>query len=181
MVEVLDKVSYEEFLKLELQENQRAELIFGKVYLMAGASANHQDMVGNIFFYIKQRLKEQVDSKCKVRVAPFDVKFKCKKEINVVQPDVMIFCKESQKPCAIFEVLSPSTSKKDITVKKELYECAKIEEYFLVSDMKIVEKFELKNGKYQFMGHFCLGESLELKCVDEKMMIDDIFEGIDDL
>jgi Uma2 family endonuclease len=179
MVDVLDRVSYEEFLELKLEENQRAELIFGEVYMMTGASANHQDIVGNIFFDIKQQLKEDEERECKVRVAPFDVKLECKKEINVVQPDVMIFCKKEQKPCAIFEVLSPSTSKKDITVKKDLYECAVIEEYFIVvENLKIIEKFELKDKKYKFAGHFCEGESIELKCIEKTMQVDDVFDGL---
>ncbi len=44
----------------------------------------------------------------------------------------MIFCKNSQTPCIIFEVLSKSTAYKDKSIKKELYEKSGIDEYFLV-------------------------------------------------
>jgi len=52
------------------------------------------------------------------RIAPFNLKIECTGVINVVQPDIILYCKEKEIPCAIFEVLSPSTAYKDKGIKK---------------------------------------------------------------
>jgi len=166
-----------EAIALEKKNNltdSRVEKIFGKIYMMAGASARHQDVVFNIAFNLRILNKKE---KCKLRVAPFDVKIKCK-EKNIVQPDVMIFCED--KLCGVFEVLSPSTAMKDKIIKKRLYECGGVKEYFIIeSEYKIVEKFELVDGKYEFIGNFSIEDKLEVKCLDENIEVSKIFENID--
>jgi len=153
---------------------KRVEKIFGKIYMMAGASAKHQDVVFNIAFNLRILNKKE---ECKIRIAPFDVKIECRGE-NIVQPDVMIFC--SEKLCAVFEVLSPSTAKKDKIIKKRLYECGGVKEYFVVEpEYKIVEKFELIDGEYKFIGNFSIEDKLEVKCLEENIEVSKIFEGIE--
>ncbi len=172
-VRVLDNYSYEDYLDIANSTEQRVELIFGKIYMKAGASALHQDVVGNIFFKLKSDAKDG----CKPRVAPFDVKLEINGIINIVQPDVMIFCNNIETPCAIFEVLSPLTALKDKTVKKELYELAKIEEYFLVNaEYKIIEKFELVNNRYELVGVFGKDDKIEVKCINQEVELKEIFE-----
>lgn len=41
--------------------------------MMAGASAVHQDTLGNIAFILKSRIKDK-DSKCHPRIAPYDLR-----------------------------------------------------------------------------------------------------------
>jgi len=175
----LENYTYEDYLQIDRTTKERVELIFGKIYMMAGASAAHQDVVGNIFFVLKSL------GKCKPRVAPYDLKLFCakpgiKERINIVQPDVMLFCDSEQIPCAIFEVLSPSTAAKDKTVKKELYECAKIQEYFVVEpEYKIVEKFVLKDGKYHYVGSFTQQDTIEIECIQSEIEVARFFEGVE--
>ena len=171
---VLENFSYEDYLDIDKSTQERVELIFGKIYMMAGASALHQDTVGSIFFHLK--LLTKGNDKCLPRVAPFDLKLEVDGTINVVQPDLMLFCEE-QKPCAIFEVLSPSTALKDKSVKKELYEKSAILEYFLVNaEYKLVEKFELINGEYRYVGAFGEEDRLEIKCLDATIDLSEVFE-----
>ena len=170
----LENYSYEDYLNIDSSMTERVELIFGKVYMMAGASALHQDIVGNIFFGIKNITKEK--KKCLPRIAPFDIKLVVDEQTNVVQPDVMLFC-DNELPCAVFEVLSPSTAYRDKTVKKELYEKSGIREYFLVnSDFKLIEKFMLVDGKYHYIGAYGEDDKMQLNCFDEELTIQEIFE-----
>jgi len=166
-----------EAVALEKKNNlteKRVEKIFGKIYMMAGASAKHQDVVGNIYFTLRS-LNEKEN--CRLRIAPFDVKIKCREE-NILQPDVMIFCGE--KLCAVFEVLSPSTAMKDKIIKKRVYECGGVKEYFIIEpEYKIVEKFELIDGEYKFIGNFSIEDKLEVKCLEENIEVSKIFENID--
>ena len=49
----LKNYTYQDYLDIDRSTDERVELIFGDIYMMAGASALHQDIVGNIFFIIK--------------------------------------------------------------------------------------------------------------------------------
>ncbi len=175
----LENYTYQDYLEIDRTTKERVELIFGKIYMMAGASAVHQDVVLNIAVTLREF------NKCKPRIAPYDLKLFCaksgvKERANVVQPDIMLFCQNEQTPCAIFEVLSPSTAPKDKTIKKELYECAGIKEYFLVEpEYKTVEKFLLQNGKYQFIGSFTENDRIKIDCLNDEIEVAKFFEGIE--
>ena len=175
----LEDYTYQDYLEIDATTKERVELIFGKIYLMAGASAVHQDVVGNIFYVLKNI------NKCKPRIAPYDLKLFCPRQgvresTNVVQPDIMLFCESEQFPCALFEVLSPSTAAKDKTVKKELYECAKIREYFLVEpEYGIVEKFVLDGESYRYEGSFTKKDAIDVRCLEAKLEVAGFFAGIE--
>ena len=171
----LENYSYEDYIAIDNSTKERVELIFGKIYMMAGATAQHQDTVLNIAIILKNmsRAKER----CQPRVAPFDLKLTIDNQTNVVQPDVMLFC-DSELPCAVFEVLSPSTAYKDKTVKKDLYEKSGIKEYFLINvEYKLVEKFMLIDGVYRYIGAFGLEDKMMIECFDEEVEVKEIFEG----
>ena len=172
----LENYTYQDYCDIEKgTAEERVELILGKIYMMAGASALHQDAVLNLGYILKNISKSK--KKCIPRVAPFDLKLKVDEEINVVQPDVMLFC-ENEVPCAVFEVLSPSTAYKDKTVKKELYERSGIREYFLVNvEFKIVEKFMIESSKYSYVGVYGIDDIMPLSCLDSEIEIREVFEG----
>lgn len=173
----LNNYSYEDYLSVDgaLKENERVELLAGEIVFMAGASAEHQDMVGNIFFALKQKGKETV-SKCLPRVAPYDVKLFRGESQSVVQPDVMVFCEQNELPCAIFEVLSPSTATRDKGIKKELYESFGIKEYFIVDlTMQIIDAYRLENGRYYYIKGFSVGDTLKIECMGVELDVGEIF------
>jgi len=178
----LDEYGFKDYE--EISQNDRCELIFGEIYMMASPSYEHQAVVSNLITLIKNRIKEK-KSKCKAVVAPFDVKLKKNRSENVVQPDVAIYCNDAMKkevnniPTVVFEVLSPSTAMKDKYDKLKLYEMFGIEEYFLVSpEYKSVEVFRLKNGKYEYDQAFFLDMKFEIKALEDKFDVDDVFEDI---
>ena len=173
----LENYTYQDYLDIDRTTKERVELIDGKIYMMAGASAAHQDTVLNIALILKNMTKEK--GRCLPRIAPFDLKLFNGDDQNVVQPDVMLFCEEDAIPCAIFEVLSDSTALKDKSVKKELYERFGIKEYFLVDiALKIVDKYRLDHGKYYYVQGFGTDEEMPVDCLDTKVSIVDVFENI---
>ena len=173
----LEDYSYQDYLDIDKSTKERVELIDGKIFMMAGASAAHQDAVGNIFFTLKNIVKDK-KSKCLPRIAPYDLKLFKLRDTNVVQPDVMLFC-EDEMPCAVFEVLSDSTAHKDKGVKKELYERFGIVEYFIVDTaLKIVDKYELNDGKYYYVKGFYIEQMMKINCLDEEIDIKEVFENI---
>ena len=144
-------------------DDKRRELINGFVHLMTPAPRRrHQGIsfiIGGYFFnYLKNK-------NCKAYTAPFDVRFPKKGETadekiyTVVQPDISVICDQNKlddrgcigAPDLIIEILSPSTAKKDMNDKFDLYQESGVKEYWIVNpnDENINVFFLDKNGKYQ--------------------------------
>ncbi len=175
-VRKLENYSYEDYLAIDKStpDSERHELIFGDIYAMSGATAKHQDIVLSIAFKLKT-LKDETG--CLPRVAPFDLKIECDTHINIVQPDVILYCEENEIPCAVFEVLSPSTAYKDKSVKKELYECYGILNYFLIDPLaNTVDKFILKDKKYLYDRCYGLEDEMSIECLDLNINVNEFFE-----
>lgn len=180
--EELEYHTYEDYLQIDKnkKDTEMIEFIFGNIYMMSGASAKHQDVVLNIAVAIKAQNKKT----CKPRIAPFDLKITLGGEINIAQPDVMIFCDGKTLPCAVFEVLSKSTGYKDRGIKKDLYEMAEITEYFIVDTrLKIIDKYLLDGGKYYYVKGFNAKENemMKIDCADIEVSIAEIFEDIEEV
>ncbi|MGB9840933.1 Uma2 family endonuclease [Thermovenabulum sp.] len=149
--------TYADYIKWP--ENQRIELIDGKVYLMTSPSRIHQKTLGKIFYQFANYLK---DKSCEVYMAPFDVRFPDKNEENekdiknVVQPDMIVVCDEAKldekgckgAPDLVVEIVSPSTAQKDKLHKFNLYEKHGVKEYWIVEpENKILNVFTLQENK----------------------------------
>ncbi len=149
---------------LTWMDDVRRELINGFIKLMSPAPRmRHADVSYNISWYLGAIIKQNKE-KCKIFNAPFDVRFPKQGETaddkidTVVQPDICVVCDLSKlddrgccgAPDMIVEVLSPSTHKKDITEKFDLYEASGVKEYWIVHPYeKVVQVFLLQeNGKY---------------------------------
>jgi Uma2 family endonuclease len=132
------------------------ELIDGTPYNMTPApSPLHQRVVGELFFALRSHFG--IDG-CFVYVAPFDVQLNETDEYTIVQPDLSVFCNQSQigekravgKPDLIVEVLSPSTALKDRNNKFNMYEQVGVEEYWIVDPINAtIEVYALLDGRYR--------------------------------
>jgi Uma2 family endonuclease len=123
-------------------EDQRWELIDGEAWAMAGASTRHQTLCLRLTLEIGAFLKGKP---CQLFSAPYDVLFPKNDEDDdevpsVVQPDLVVFCDRAKirdanargAPDLLVEILSPSTSKKDLNEKFRLYERNDVREYWVV-------------------------------------------------
>jgi Uma2 family endonuclease len=130
----------------------RWELIEGMPYAMSPAPApGHQDINLNLAIVFKAALKQSCDQ-CKTYI-PIDWKIN---ELTVVQPDLLIVCKEIEKkfldftPSLVIEILSPATAYKDRHEKFELYQQEKVPYYLIVDpQFKKIAIYELNNGNYE--------------------------------
>lgn len=122
MVIESNKITYEEFLKIERNEENLLEYINGQTYELPHPSLEHQRIVTKLSIEFGNYFK---GSKCEHFIAPFDVVFENENEIHKVKPDIAVICekdglnKDNYKgvPSLIIEVLSSSTSLKDYTKK----------------------------------------------------------------
>lgn len=151
-------------------EGERVELVDGQVYAMTPAPNRiHQEILlrlANMFFnYLKGR-------GCQAYIAPFDVRLPKENERDdktdtVVQPDLSVICDPSKlddqgcrgAPDLVAEIISPSTLKYDLTVKKRLYERSGVKEYWMVYPLeRIVMVYKLQDN-----GHYDDGEAYDKK------------------
>jgi len=147
---------------LSWQFEEMVELIRGKVVRMAPApNSDHAEISGNLFLQTGFHSKKKA---CKIFHAPFDVYLfppgsaYPELENTVVQPDICVIC-DSPKiqtrgcegaPDWVIEILSPATAQKDLTEKYDLYEKARVQEYWVVYPAeKAVHTFVLGDeGQY---------------------------------
>ena len=153
--------SYADYAMWRLKE--RIELFNGKIFKMSPApNIEHQSISGNLFGLLFQSF---TNHPCKLLPAPTDVvllnmkKSTVDKEIfTVLQPDICIVCdleklKDGKKcvgaPDLVIEILSPGNSKKEMSIKYDLYEEAGVKEYWMVHPQdRSVQIFSLKDEKF---------------------------------
>lgn len=176
--------TYADYLLWKFQE--RVELFKGKIFKMSPApNTRHQKVSFNLggMFYNFFRNK-----KCKVYVAPFDVRLPNKDgEIKtVVQPDLCVICdinKIDDKGCVgapdlVIEIISPGNSKKELNNKFALYEEAGVLEYWVVQpEYETVLIYILENGKYKGLSPVADGEVISVTFPDLKIPLEQIFEN----
>jgi Uma2 family endonuclease len=174
-------------------DDKRRELIDGFIKMMSPAPRRiHAKVSSNIAGYLWTVLRKN-RGKCEVYSAPFDVRFPKNGETSydkiytVVQPDICIVCDLSKldergccgAPDMIIEILSPSTSKKDLNDKFALYEEHGVKEYWIVHpNDKAVNVFLLQeNGKYDDGALYELEGKVPVHIFDNYLIdLDDIFE-----
>ena len=89
--------------------------------------------------------------------APFDVLFS---EEDIAQPDIIFVTNENRKiitkdnikgaPDLLVEILSPSTSKRDMGIKKKLYARHGVREYWIIDpEREMVDVFSLKGREFE--------------------------------
>ena len=134
--------SYADYLTWKFKE--RVELIAGRIFRMSpGPNRRHQKVVGEIF---RQFANFLVGKSCEVYTAPFDVRFVKASDTpdqqitNTVQPDICVICDPSKlddkgclgAPDLIVEILSPSSVKRDMKHKYDLYQDYGVSEYWVI-------------------------------------------------
>jgi len=137
-------------------DGKRRELIDGAVFMMSpGPSWLHQELSVNLSGQLYNYLKGKP---CRVLTAPLDVRLNADAtDDTVVQPDIIVVCDRSKlsetgcigAPDMVIEILSPSTSRLDRTLKFNKYLQAGVREYWIVDpDTKSVSVYILKDGEY---------------------------------
>ena len=131
------KLTYDDFL-LFPDDGKRHELIDGEHYVTPSPNLPHQRIIGRLYLMIATHLEAHPDGE--VFLSPLDVVFT---QFDVVEPD-LLFVTEAKRseiltkqnvrgvPDLVVEVGSPSTRKRDETLKRRLYQSQGVSEYWVV-------------------------------------------------
>ena len=123
---------------LRLREDERIELIDGIIYNLAAPTTKHQYMIMELTVELGNFIRSH-GGDCIPFPAPVSVYIDCDED-TVVEPDINILCDRSKlvdnkiwgAPDLIMEVLSPSTRRKDLTIKNQKYADAGVREYWII-------------------------------------------------
>lgn len=155
-----------------LPDGQRAELIDGRMYIMAPPTTIHQRILYEISDYIDKK-----EGNCEVFLAPFAV-FLNEDDQNYVEPDISVICdknKLDEKGCNgapdwIIEIVSPSTERIDYGIKLFKYRSAGVREYWVINPRtRIINVYDFENDKgtrqYSFDDEIpvCIYEDLTIR------------------
>ncbi len=154
------------------QEVQEPDLTRGKIFKMTPAPLwRHQEVLGELYLIFRSVVKKP----CQVGLSPLDVYLihpgeDWKETKNILQPDLCIIC-DPQKihkrgcmgaPDLALEILSPKTAKKDLGIKRDLYEEYGVKELWIVhpNDGTVLVHI-LENGKYRILPLMAKGQILK--------------------
>ncbi|MDJ0732539.1 MAG: Uma2 family endonuclease [Nostocaceae cyanobacterium] len=178
-----EKMTIEEYLAWEPQQDVRYEYVHGEVFAMTGGTIPHNDIALNFYRALYPHLRSRG---CRVNVA--DVKVQVSPQSPYYYPDVIVSChpqdlnarKFIQYPKLIAEVLSTGTSAKDRGEKFNYYQTiSTLLEYILIDSEKIsVERYCRGEGKMWFYYPYTDGEIITLSSIEFEFPIELLYEGV---
>lgn len=172
------KATYEEFLEIWENTEDRYEYIDGEIYLLSSPKAAHQQALSELHGFMYNWFKGK---KCKPMLAPFDITLKRNADnFNIVQPDLMVICDLEENlneknyymgvPSLMVEILSESSRGKDAVKKLDLYMSTGVREYWIVNPFsKEVNVFLFEN--------FDVAKNITFK--NGEKLVSFIFEGLE--
>lgn len=181
------KLTVEEYFALDEAAERKSEFYDGEMFLMAGASREHNILSRNLTGELFARLK---GSPCQVFVS--DLRVKVTHTGLYTYPDLLIVCGTPEyaaenrntltNPKIVIEVLSDSTERYDRTTKFRHYkQLPSVQEYVLVSqDEPLIERFHRQDdgtwAQAEFVG---LEAELALVTVPVRIPLAEVYEGVE--
>ena len=149
------------------------ELIDGKKFRLPSMTPAQDQIKGRVMLSIGEYL---IENKRGYFFSNVEVHFD---EKNIFVPDFIVILKENQSildkddfvhgaPDMVVEVLSKSTRKKDLTIKKDTYERNGVKEYWIIDPyMKAISVYLLRDGKYFLDDEYILFDEKELELLTD--------------
>jgi Uma2 family endonuclease len=179
------KLTVEEYFQIEAKAERKCEFFNGEMFMMAGASREHNYIVSNLI----DRLPEQLRGSCRVFVS--DMRLKISRTGLYTYSDLLIVCDPPEyapenrdtltNPKVVIEVLSDSTERYDRTTKFRHYkQLPSVMEYVLVSQNEtLVERYTRQADETWAQTDFVgLEASMVLATVKVTVPMADIFRDV---
>ncbi|WP_338815037.1 Uma2 family endonuclease [Bernardetia sp. Wsw4-3y2] len=190
------KLTFQEYINLERENDQKYEYHDGFVIAMAGGTINHSRISGNIFGKFWSLLNEK-GGDCEVLNSDTKLAFQDKKKY--LYPDAMVVCGEVEEsehknhgvtnPIIIIEVLSKSTEELDREDKFSLYkQIPSLEYYVLILQDKPqleiyrrmkLEKQDANKSLWQIETITGIEKMLSFPTLDIKIPFTDIYRKVE--
>jgi Uma2 family endonuclease len=176
------KLTVAEYLESEKAGSVRHEYLAGQVYAMAGASAAHNLLAGNLFARLRNHLR---GGPCQVFIS--DMKVRIEAADTFYYPDVLVTCDPQDeddyfktRPSLIVEVISPSTAVIDRREKLLAYQkLESLREYVLIAqDEMKVEVYRRDAGGHWWLETLVREDELRLESVGLSIAMSEVYEDV---
>jgi len=130
-------------------DGHRYELIDGVLVVTPSPSFHHQDVLANLHLLLAKACPREM----KILFAPFDVALG---DDTVMQPDLLVAHRTDftdrdlpTAPLLAVEILSPSTRRFDLTLKRSRFEAAGVASYWVLDPVELtLTAWDLVDGRY---------------------------------
>ncbi len=176
------RISVADYLAGEVTSPLKHEFIEGEIFSMAGASDDHNRIVGDLYSLLLSKLDS---SKCE----PFfgDIKVRASQTVYYY-PDVLVSCEEEPEdpyfrnhPILIIEVTSPSTERIDRSEKLLYYlQIPSLQEYVVIDQDKMNVEVHRRQPNGGWLT-YCFNESddvVDLTSVELSIPLPDIYRRV---
>ena len=148
-----NRLSVQEYLRLERQAETKSEYLDGQMVAMTGGTLRHNGIIANVVSGLHRQF---LNGPC--RVFPNNLRVRIPSANVYVYPDVTVVCGEPRiedayadtllNPTVVIEVLSPSTEAYDRGKKRRWYQSLdSLSEYVLVSqNAPLIERYIRHDG-----------------------------------
>jgi Uma2 family endonuclease len=176
-------VSVEDYLAAEAVSDVRHEYLGGLVYAMAGETRDHNQIVQNVGFALRQHLQ---GGPCKLYLSDIRVNFDLRNDEYYYYPDVVVTCDPRDShprfirhPKLIIEVLSDHTERIDKREKFFAYtSIASLEEYVLIAQARPEVTIFRRAGDWKAERISGAKAKVALQSLKLSLPLSVIFEGI---
>lgn len=181
-------VSPEEYLAAERESLEKHEYFDGEIFLMSGASDEHNTINGNAFASLHQQLRKRP---CKVYQS--DMRVFIPKTGLYTYPDIAVVCDKPEflpdgkldtltNPILIVEVLSDSTEDYDKGAKFDNYRSLEsLREYVLIaqSSKKVTRYTKQTDNSWILMDFIGEATAIELASIECSLSFADIYDKVE--
>lgn len=179
-------LSPEEYLAIERQAERKSEYFNGAMYLMAGASLDHNIIVANVVITLGTQLKKKPCT-----VLPSDMRLRLPMR-NYAYPDVIVVCGTPEledkhkdillNPTVVIEVLSDSTEAKDRGLKAWHYrKIESLTDYLFIDQhtAKIELYTRQTNGRWTLSEANGLSDTIEIASLQCQLAMAEIYAKVE--
>ncbi|MCY4539695.1 MAG: Uma2 family endonuclease [Chloroflexi bacterium] len=178
------RLSVQEYLAWEAENEIKHEYIDGEVYAMSGGTGKHSSIMINITIAIGQQLG---DSLCSLHSSEMRVKVN---DSRYVYPDLSAVCGKSSyedeseisllNPILVIEVTSPSSIEFDRLAKRDLYrEVPSIQGYLVVDQHRVcAELYTRADVGWLLQVYTDPDDVIPLEMLNSELPLAEIYRGI---
>lgn len=170
------RLTVRDYLDIPEDDENRYELIDGELYMAPAPTWEHQESIGNLFSFLREFAR--ANGLGRVVASPIDVYLS---EEDVFQPDIVFVSAERLDvihssgvhgaPDLVIEMLSPSTERRDLTLKRERYEMFGAREYWLADPFaKTITVLRARDGRFEQVGVFAEGMTAEGMTIETSLL-----------
>ena len=181
-------ISNSEYLERERTAFEKSEYYRGEVFAMAGATKEHNAIVGALMGELYGYLKNKA---CKV--FPSDMRVHNQINSLYTYPDVVVVCGKEEylddkfdtllNPTILFEVLSSTTEDYDRGTKFKLYRSIpSLQNYVLVSSTEMLAEVYTRHGDtWVLTTAKAKEEHIHISAINVNLLLSDIYAQVDDM